>query len=346
MTNKEIAKQLGISPAALSIIINQKTGVSEATRTRVLSELKRMGLENLVKKATPAANPSISFIIYKRNGGILDYHPFFLLLMEHVESRAAKYGYGIMLSTIDRRKPIEPQIERINQQNSLGAIIFATEMLTEDLAAFDQLKIPYVTLDNDFSCLPCNSVAINNRMGTYQAVQHLVDNHHKRIGYLKSTNRISSFDERQEGYEKALDDHRMSFREEDIWSVDYSEEGSYRDIRDKLTSLKSSDYPDAFVCDDDTIAVGAIRAFSEAGLSIPEDVSIIGFNDRPTCELTTPMLTSINVPKATFAMEAVDSLVDILNSESEAALTRSRKVRIGTRLVIRGSVGRPGKRKS
>ena len=340
MTNKEVARQLGISPAALSIIINHKNGVSEATRTRVLSELKRMGLESLVKKVTPAVSPSISFIIYKRNGGILDYHPFFLLLMEHIETRAAKSGYGIMLSTIDKRKPIEPQIERINQQNSQGAIIFATEMFPEDLAAFDRLAIPYVTLDNDFSCLPCNSVAINNSMGTYQAISHLVENGHKRIGYLKSTNRISSFDERQEGYEKALAAYQLSFREEDIWNVDYSEEGSYRDLRDKLASIKKRDYPDAFVCDDDTIAVGAIRAFAEAGLSIPEDISIIGFNDRPTCEMTDPMLTSVNVPKATFAMEAVDSLISILNSESEAALTRSRKVRIGTRLVIRGSVSR------
>ena len=282
MTNKEIAKQLGISPAAVSIIINQKSGVSDATRARVLSELKKMGLESLVKKVTPAASPNICFIIYKRNGAILDSHPFFLLLMEHIESRASKYGYGIQLSTIDRRKPVEPQIERINQQNSQGAIIFATEMFQEDLSAFDRLTIPYVTLDNDFSCLPCNSVAINNNMGTYQAISHLIENGHSRIGYLKSTNRISSFDERQEGYEKALEDYQKHFLDDDIWNVDYSEEGSYRDIRDRLSSLKKKDYPDAFVCDDDTIAVGAIRAFTEAGLSIPEDISVIGFNDRPT----------------------------------------------------------------
>ena len=349
MTNKEIASQVGVSPAALSLIINHKPGVSEATRSRVLNELKELVYEHLIKSSA-AAEPSnnLCFIIYKRHGEILDLHPFFLLLMENIESRARSYGYNILLSTIDKRRPVEPQIERINELNSQGAIIFATEMFDEDMDAFSAIQIPFVALDNDFTRLSCNSVSINNQMGTYQAIDYLVRNGHRNIGYLKSQTRISSFRERHSGYENALKHFSLAFLPEHIWTVHYTEEGSYRDIR-KILDSPSLTLPDAFVCDDDTTAVGFIRACSEKGIRIPEDISIIGFNDRPTCEVTSPPLTSVNVSKRAFAVEAVDELMRLIQDADRQAAengpekrweSRSRKIRIGTKLIVRESVGR------
>ena len=97
MTNKEIAQKLGISPAALSLIINHKPGVSDATRTKVLSQLKEMGYGNLIKKVSAPAGTNLAFIIYKRHGEILDLHPFFLLLMENIENHSRSFGYNIIL---------------------------------------------------------------------------------------------------------------------------------------------------------------------------------------------------------------------------------------------------------
>lgn len=341
MTNKEIAKLLGISPAALSIVINNKPGVSESTRTRVISKLQEMGLDYLIKKNVPVStnNHNICFIIYKRDGAILDLHPFFLLLMEYVENQARNYGYNLLLSTIDRRKPIEPQIEHLNELNSQGAIIFATEMQDDDIDAFHNLSIPYVALDNNFPRLNCNTIAINNEMGTYQAIHFLVKSGHTRIGYLKSSNRISSFKERHLGYKTALAHFGLAFEEKDIWDVHYTEEGSYRDVRYILENLSRSDLPSAFVTDDDTIATGALRAFSEFHYKIPEEVSFIGYNDRPSCELTIPPLTTINVSKHALATEAVDELMCLIqHPENLSPERRSRKIRIGTKLVVRNSV--------
>lgn len=340
MTNKEIANKLGISPAALSLIINHKSGVSESTRIRVLSELKEMGLEHLVKKniaITPSNN--LCFIIYKRDGAILDLHPFFLLLMEYIENHARTYGYNLLLFTIDKRRPMETQIQHLNSLDSQGAIIFATEMQDDDMEAFSRLSIPYVALDNDFPRLTNNTISINNDMGTYQAIEYLVKMGHTRIGYLKSSNRINSFKERHQGYQRALSHFGLSFAAKDIWNTHYTEEGSYRDIRHCLESHPNPDFPSAFVTDDDTIAAGALRAFSEFNYRVPEDISIIGFNDRPSCELTLPPLTTINVSKHALAVEAVDELMRlILNSENLSPERRSRKIRIGTKLIIRQSV--------
>lgn len=339
MTNRELAKQLNISPAALSLIINHKPGVSDTTRTAVLSKLKEMGYEHLIKKVPAAPSCNICFIIYKRSGEILDLHPFFLLLMENIENYARAYGYSILLCTVDKRRPMKPQIEHINELDCEGAILFATEMQDEDMEYFTGLKVPLVALDNDFPRLSCNSISINNQMGTFQAVEYLIKNGHTQIGYLKSSVRINSFMERQDGYESALAHFHNSLRTEDILEVHYTEEGSYRDIRTFLERKPAPQLPTAFVCDDDTIAVGAIRAFSERGIQIPGDISIIGFNDRPSCEVTDPPLTSINVSKHAMAKETVDELMHLIqNRQNVTPETRSRKIRIGTKLLVRQSV--------
>lgn len=340
MTNREIAKQLDISPAALSLIINHKPGVSDATRSKVLSQLHDMGLDSLIKKTPVAAlSNNLSFIIYKRHGEILDLHPFFLLLMESIETHARSYGYNILLCTIDKRHPMEPQIQHLNALNSQGAILFATEMLDEDLQAFNTLQIPYVALDNDFTRLDCNTISINNQMGTFQAIEHLVKKGHTRIGYLKSNIRISSFHERQQGYENALAHFHLSFHKAHILNVHYTEEGSYRDIKQYLDENASPQLPEAFVSDDDTIAIGALRAFVEHGYRIPQDISIVGFNDRPACEITTPPLTTVNVSRHTLAVEAVEEIMRLIQNPGNASPeARSRKIRIGTKLLVRNSV--------
>lgn len=201
------------------------------------------------------------------------------------------------------------------------------------------LPIPVVALDNDFPRLSCNTISINNQMGAFQAIEYLIKMGHTRIGYLKSRMRASSFEERQQGYESALLHFGGRFSASDILEVHDTEEGCSRDMKQYLETASGSGLPRAFVCDDDTIAAGAVRAFSEYGCKVPEDFSVIGFNDRPLCEITTPPLTSVNVPKQAMAAEAVDELIRLIQSKEHTnSEMRSRKIRIGTKLVIRQSV--------
>ena len=123
-----------------------------------------------------------------------------------------------------------------------------------------------------------------------------------------------------------------------IYRVRYAEESSYLDISALLR--ENVPLPTAFVCDDDTIAVGALRAFQAAGLRVPEDISLIGFNDRPNTSLTQPPLTSVNVPRYSFGTAAVDAIVSLIGKikNDPAAIVRTTKTRIGTQLTVRGSV--------
>ena len=335
MTHREIARELGISPAALSLIINRKPGVSDATRETVIRKLREMGRGDLLQKK--AASDNLAFVIYKRNGAILDAHPFFLLLMEHIENRAREYGCQILLSTVDKRRPLPEQTARLAAMDCRGAIVFATEMEPEDMAPLLSLPFPVIALDNEFATLPCNAVAINNQMGISQAVGFLAGRGLRRIGYLKSSQRISSFAERERAYLDALAALGLTARPGDTVALHFTEEGSYRDMAAFLTA--GPDLPDAFVCDDDTIAAGAMRALSEHGLRIPEDISLVGFNDRPSCAFTVPPLTSISISKHDFSYAAVDELIRMIRDARAASPeTRCRKLRIGTRLVERETV--------
>lgn len=344
MTNKELAKYFGISPTAFSLIVNHKPGVSDETRERICAELEQMGYGHLLKKETAREqNRNLCFVIFKRHGQVLDLHPFFLLLMENLEQRARKHGYHILFTTIDLRLPLNEQIRYLNEMEVKGAIIFATEMQEEDIECFREFEHPYIVLDNDFTYLPVNAISINNEMGTHQAVEYLVQMGHREIGYLKSTSRISSFDERERGYQEALRSFGLELNPEYLFQVRYSEEGSYQDFRQILQ--KDVKLPTAFVTDDDTIAVGVMKALQEQGYRVPKDISLIGYNDRPTCMATNPPLTTINVSKYSFAVEAIDTLVGIIrNKENSSDELRTKKLRIETKLYVRESVDRPSRR--
>jgi len=339
MTNREIAKELNISPATLSLILNNKPGVSDQTRASVLEKVVAMGYGHLIKTEKKAYDTqTICFVVYIKHGKILNQHPFFLLLMESIESHARKFGYQILLVTMDSKSPIKERLKSLESINPKGIILFATEMSDEDIRLFTSLSIPYVAIDNDFPRLDVNTVSINNQLGTFQAIDYLVQQGHRNIGYLQSIDSISSFEERRQGYLDALKYFQLSLKSENIHQVRYTEEGSFQDIARLLE--QHIQLPTAFVCDDDTIAVGAIRAFRLAGIRVPDDISLIGFNDRPNSAITIPPLTSINVPKASFGSNAVNSIISLIEKREQNSFDRSIKTRIATQLVIRGSVAK------
>lgn len=337
MTNKELAQKLNISPAALSLILNNKAGVSEATRLRVIQEIKDLGYSHLLKidSQSPNTSKNICFVVYKRHGKILDQHPFFLLIIKSIEKQAKKYGYNILFTIIDNKNSLEDEIDNLNEMNPEGIIIFATEMLEDDINYFKNLTAPFVFMDNDFSHLDINTISINNQMGTFNAVEHLVSMGHTKIGYLQSNTSINSFTQREQGYKSALSHFGIDLDPKYIFKINYSEEGSYQDFKQLLT--QNIELPTAFISDDDTIASGAMKALLEKGISIPNDISIIGFNDRPVCTLTSPQLTSISVSKSVFGSEAVNLLVKLIENYKNGTY-RSLKVYVGTNLVERESV--------
>ncbi len=336
LTNREIAGRLGISETAFSYIINNKPGIAEKTRARVIKEIVKLGYAHLLKKDTPPPGKSICFVIHKRHGRILNQSPFYLLLMEQIEEQARKTGFNLNVRTIDTADSPELHIKDLNQSGVSGLIVFATEMLDEDMLHYKLAEMPVVSMDNDFTHLGFDSVVINNRAGTYKAVEHLVRNGHRKIGYLQSKIYINSFGERDEGYQSAMRHFGIEPSPKLRFRLGFLEEESYRDFKKILAGRV--ELPSAFVSDDDTLSVGVMRALLEHGVSVPEEISLLGFDDRPVCQLTQPQLTTIASHRDNFGVLAVDLLVERI-AHPPADSADYRKVAAGIRLMVRESVG-------
>lgn len=334
MTRKELAKLLNLSPAALSLVLNHKPGVSEETRRRVLAQVEELGYSSWVRKKKRQSD-NLCLVLFKKHGIIVDHHPFILQMMESVESRARKYGLSMLMSTVDSRQELKTQLDRINSLDARGALVIAVEMDEEDVSSLRGMQLPFVCLSNDFARQDVDTVLANNQMGAYQAIEHLIKLGHTRIGYLRSRLRVSMFEQRRNGFINALAAFGLPLRKEDEFTLGYTEQQSYQDFR---TYLEQDDVlPSALVADDDTMALGAIKALEEQGWRVPEDISVIGFGDRLGCESIQPPLTSVSVSPQAIGVAAVDALMQ--QCEREQDDPRTQKVCVSTKLVVRGSTG-------
>lgn len=337
LKSKDIAKQLGVSPATVSLVLNNKPGISEETRNRIIQYLEENGYHTAKLHASRSGvQNTIQFVVYKKHGKVVSDTPFFSDLIESIHHSARSAGYNLHLIYIDEKKDdIFSILSMIKQSHTSSLLILATEMYAQDIAPFRQLNIPILLLDSQFESQDLNTVCINNSDGLYKAVQYLSDLGHKEIGYLHSNVWIYNFEQRMLRLRQHAAEKGIFLKEENLFSLEPTVEGAYKDMKHLLAKKKN--VPPALFADNDIIAFGAIRALKEEGFSIPADVSIIGFDDTPFCELLDPKLTTIRVFKDQMGTIAVKRLLESM--EDPDACTQ--KTYIGTELIIRESTAKP-----
>ncbi len=332
---KEVATAAGVSVSTVSLVVNNKPGISEATRKKVFQAMQEVGYQMpyslLGNGKRKNSLRSIQLILYKKHGNVVSDTPFFAKLLEGVEMEAKKRGFGLLISYINEGEIIE-QLQNCLSSGSEGIILLATEMSDKDLAPFVHAGVPCVILDSYFQEISMDTIVINNTQGAYLATRYLGQKGHKKIGYLQSNVFINNFEERKHGYLTALRDMEISYDERLIFPIGSSVETAYADMKKLLN--QNPILPTAFFADNDIIAIGAIKALKELGISIPEDVSVVGFDDMPMCEVFDPPLTTVYVPKQYMGMMAVERLM----SRMEGMTDMTVKVEINTKLIVRQSV--------
>lgn len=330
---KDIAKALGLSPATVSMVFNNKPGVGSETRDRVMEYADKVGYQRSPAHQTRVkATGSIRFIIYKKTGLIVTDTPFFSALIESIDAEARREHYGLVISYIDSRKDKSDLMKIINEDPLDGIIILATEMDSEDIKAFHSVSVPVVVLDSYFEMEKFDTVVINNVRGAFEATKYLIDCGHTKIGHLKSAVPINNFYERDAGFKKALGYANLEYDEGNNFLLSPSIDGSYSDMMKELGSGRK--LPTAFFADNDIIAFGAMKAMKECGVVLPEDVSIVGFDDIPYSTLIEPHLTTISVYKRRIGILAVKRIMERIRDEANELV----KIEVGADLIIRDSV--------
>ena len=227
------------------------------------------------------------------------------------------------------------QLEELRRSGAAGCVLLATEMQPEDIQKFDDFPLPLVVLDSFFPGRSGAYVTIDNFDGARRAVRHLLSRGHRRIGHLASAVPISNISERKQGLLAALSEYPEATLQS--FPVGTTPEQAYSDMSAHLRRrpFDPALYPTAFFADNDIIAVSCIRAFREWGVRIPEDISVIGFDDVPLSCVTSPRLSTVRVEKETLGRLAITLLRDRMDNPAASAPV---KLSVGTSLCLRESV--------
>lgn len=324
---KQISELTGFSISTVSNALNRKKGVNAETATEVFRVAKELGYisENSITK--------IKLVIYKKNGLIIDDTPFFQLLIDGFEKECRACGFEMVLCYLDSRN--DDYLEEVNEiinDTTAAVTLLGTELSNEDFEIFKSAKCPLMTLDYWHSDMSCNAVFINNVDSVRKAVQYFIDRGHTEIGYLKGSFRIKAFQNRVSGYRIAMNKNGLSVNDDYTVTLSTTMDGAYHDMLSYL--CKSPKLPTAFFADNDMIAIGAMKALQECHYNIPDDISIIGFDDLPFCEICTPRLTSVRVPKQEMGRIAVQRMTQIIKEGNRLKL----KIQICTDFIERDSV--------
>ncbi|MGF7016514.1 DNA-binding LacI/PurR family transcriptional regulator [Lachnospiraceae bacterium PF1-21] len=324
---KTISEVTGFSAATVSNALNNKRGVNKETSAEILKVAKELGYisEQRIRK--------IKFVIFKKNGKIIDDSPFFNLLIDGAEKECRKLGYEMMISHLEQSSPdYEEQVKWLITDNEAAIILLGTELMGRDLDVYRNATCPLVLFDYYDSQMQFDGVLINNEDSSKMATEYLLAKGHERIGYLRGEFRIQAFRGRAVGYARALQKRGQTVNSKYTFTLSTTMEGAYSDFLEILK--RKPELPTAFFADNDMIALGAMKALQEMGYRIPEDISIVGFDDLPFSEIVSPRLTTIRVSKPEMGGIAVRKMHEIINHVGVA------KVKIGvcTDFIERDSV--------
>jgi len=258
--------------------------------------------------------------------------PFFPLIIQGVSAASAALNYSVMLWLA------EPEYERRTVRQMLnnhcidGAVI--ASMLIDDplLKAISEDNLPFVLIGRHPSDTEVSYVDVDNQKAAFEMVEHLVQAGYRRIATITGPHNMIGGYDRLEGYKAALCRYNLPVNESLIKEADFTEQGGYNAMYQLI-----DEKPEAVFVASDTMAVGAMHAVTEAGLRIPEDIGIAGFDDMPFAATTNPPLTTMRQPIQQSGAVAAQTLIDMLDHPSAAR----HHIILPTELVIRSSCASP-----
>ena len=332
MDLKQIAKQVGVSTATISRVLNDQPGVSSEVREKVIKAAAEANYHpnQLARSLVTSKSQTIGFIVHKEKYAFSD-DPFYPLILSGVEDYLTQNGYHILITLLDEKEKQPQNLPIINQRLVDGLILAGPFIQASSIMSIASTGIPFVLVDNSLSQYPVNCVLTDDEGGAYSGVHHLIEeHHHKKITFLSGPNEWVSNRERLRGYERAMQEFGLEARvihaEETTIS---SGEAMMQQALNKWSDLTA-------VCGvNDSVAIGAIRAAAKQGRSTPHDLAVMGFDDISWAAANQPSLSTVKIFTQRMGYLAAQCL---LNSIQQPGLPPT-KTLVTTELVIRESCG-------
>jgi DNA-binding LacI/PurR family transcriptional regulator len=328
ITIKDIAKLARVSQSTVSKVLNDRPDVGQETRQRVLGIVKEQRfVPNIAGKSLKKKNTGNIGVIFRREQNPLSTNPFYSRVLEGIEAETALNNYNLVLHMVAENQ--EPTVPKMVRERHVDGAILVGMQSTRFVERLLQAEFPLVLVDPKNLFTDCVQILIDNENGAFLATKHLIEAGHRRIGFVSGELTRLSFQQRLSGYRKALQFHQIEV--EDVLIQSGGVEAGYELTKRLLSSPKP---PSAIVFVNDINAIFGYHAADELGFDIPEDLSIVGFDDIDMAGMATPPLTTIRVYKEELGSVAVRYLRQLL---TDGATVNSTTI-IPVRLVERQSV--------
>ena len=330
VTIVDVARASGVSYATVSRVLSGYEFVKESTRIRVMEAVKQLGyVVNLQARSLVSGRSRIIGLLVPN----LD-NSYVGTIMQGIDQELERANYDLMLYTSHRHPGNESfYVSAIANGLTEGLLLVAPLVPTTYLEALRERNFPCVLIDQADTTEHSSVVEATNWQGAYEATRYLIRLGHTRIAYITGALVVRSAVDRLRGYKAALADCDIPFREELVIEGDYQQQTSYEITKRLLQSVDSP--PTAIFASNDLSAFGAMEFAREFGLRIPDDISIIGFDDIPQASLVHPKLTTVRQPLEHMGQVAVKLLLERIEDRNRPP----QRVTLATQLVIRDSCG-------
>lgn len=310
VTMRDIAEKLGVSSVTISKALNDKEGVSDELKEKIKVVAEEMGyrFNTHAKSMKEGLSYNLGIVIPERFAGTT--HSFYLQFYQLLSKVLDNYHYSGILNILTHDDEDHLVLPRIYNEKKVDGLIFLGQIDKKYVAEIQNLETPVIFLDfyTDQSEIDC--VLTDNFYGVYEVTNYLVRNGHRKIAFVGNVHATSSIQDRFLGYYKSLLEHRIDLRDEYVIK-DRDELGRYININ------IPGDMPTAFVCNNDEVAYNLINALQKNGIKVPEDCSVVGFDNSIFARLTEPSLTTVAVDMEEMSKVSVKFIMEKLKNPSK-----------------------------
>ena len=303
----DVAKAAGVSIATVSHVLNDTRFVSEETRTKVLAAIQQLNYRpnSLARAMVRQETRTIGLIVPDNT------NPFFAEMARGIENHGFAAGYSVLLCNSDRSAAKElAYLDMLISKRVDGVIYMTSDTVKEHLQPLQEQHIPVVTFDRQYD--NTDTILLDNFQGGYDATEHLIGLGHTRIACISGPDSGTRSNDRVLGYQAALTDAGLPVDPTLILPSDWTFQSGHEQAQ---TLLDMAAPPTAIFACNDTIAIGAIAAVLECGLTVPGDLSIVGYDNITLSAFSVPPLTTMATPMLSIGQRLCQLLLDRINGQ-------------------------------
>lgn len=329
---RKIAEQAGVSVGTVSRVLNNKDGVSDDVRRRVLQVAQQMNYAPTRRRSLPSASITHIGMLVRPLGEALMANQFYSDVYHGVEQICSELRLNLYFSSMDSVEGRLRSLPALLDDERIGGVVLVGAMAPSIIEQFAEARqLPVVLIDNWYSGCRWDSVMLDNADGVTQAVERLIELGHSRITFVSGPDHPSIV-ERRAGYSEAMQRHGLTQQ------IVYRPELGLGDGESAAAEIVET-LPDttAIICSNDMQAFGVMRGLTQLRCRIPEDISVIGFDDINMATLSFPLLATVHVDRIAFGRLAVELLLSRVQSPSRPPV----RCTMAVQFIERASMGKP-----